>query len=72
MLQGARLQFRAQFRTMCLGGVWNIYRSAETISGVVLSPIEDCPERAPLLENVQAMSEQTMINKLSLAIRKEV
>ena len=72
MLQGARIQYRNYYRAMALGGIWNIYKSVETFSGVVLARAGDCPDGVPLLANVQTMGEQRMLNNLSNAIRKGV
>jgi hypothetical protein len=72
MIQGAIIQYRNYFRTMALGGTWNVYRaeSGETLSGVVLAPVGDCPGMLLLVEHVEAMIEQTLSVKLSEAIRK--
>lgn len=72
MIQGAVIQYRNYFRTMALGGRWNVYRSnpGETLSGVLVAPEGDCPDLLPLVRDVQAMSEESMRNALSEAIRK--
>jgi len=73
MLQGARIQFRSYFRTMALGGRWSVYRAepGETLSGVVLAPLCDIPPGAlVLVGDVQGMAEETMVIKLSQAIRQ--
>lgn len=73
MLQGATIQYRSYFRTMALGGAWGVYRAAEgeTLSGVVVAPRGDMPGQTPMVENIQAMTEETMRLKLSAAIRAD-
>ncbi len=72
MIQGALIQYRNYFRTMALGGKWNVYRSepGETLSGVIVAPVGDCPGMLALVENVQAMAENTLRNALSQSIRR--
>ena len=72
MIQGAIIQYRNYFRTMAMGGQWNVYRAApgETLSGVVVAPEEDMPNGEILVSNVQTMAEETLRNKLIAAIRK--
>lgn len=72
MIHGALVQYRNYFRTMALGGAWAVFRSesGETLSGVIVAPIGDCPDLLQLVANVQAMTEDTLRAKLSEAIRK--
>jgi len=71
MVQGARLQYRASFKAMATcGGNWCLFREHGNFSGVVLAYRTDRQQEKPLLENVQAMSEETMAVRLSEAIRK--
>lgn len=72
MIQGARIQYRNYFKVMALGGRWVLYRAApgETLSGVVLAPINDVPDDTPaLVDSVQGYSENQMVILLSNAIR---
>lgn len=72
MIHGALVQYRNYFRTMALGGSWGVYRaeSGETLSGVIVAPVGDCPGMLQLVANVQTMTEGTMRIKLSEAIKK--
>jgi hypothetical protein len=71
MLQGATIQYRNYFRTMALGGHWCVFRAepGETLSGVIVAPIEDMPNGTILVDHVEAMTEQHMRILLSNAIR---
>lgn len=72
MLQGATIQYRNYFRTMAMGGSWHVYRApdGETLSGVIVAPREDMPPSAPILvQDVQAMTEETMRVKLTNAVK---
>ena len=72
MIQGAKIQYRNYFRTMALGGKWAIYRApeGETLSGVIVAPHEDMPGQTPFVDNIQCMGEETMVNALTNAIRR--
>ena len=72
MIRGALIQYRNYFRAMALGGKWYVYKAnpGETLSGVIIAPAGDCPGLLPLVEHVEAMTENTLRNALSLAIRK--
>jgi hypothetical protein len=73
MIQGARIQYRNYYRTMAIGGRWHVYRApvGETLSGVIVAPVGDMPPGSDILvSDVQAMTEQTMVNALSAAIRR--
>lgn len=68
-IASARTQYQAMFKSMARGGQWNIHRGS---AGPVLliagaSMDVDLPI---IVRNVHAMGEQTMVNALSLAIRK--
>lgn len=76
MAQGARIQYRNYFRTMALGGTWNLYRApeGETLSGVILAPTGDMNHIGAhggiLVSNVQAMTEETMCVRLADALTR--
>lgn len=73
MLQGATIQYRNYFRSMANGGRWHVYFAppGETLSGVIVAPEGDMPSGCtPAVKDVQAMSEQTMRNALSVVIRR--
>lgn len=66
--KGARFQYRGSFREMAMGGAWHVFRS-DNFSGVAIA---QQGEGQPLVRNVQAMCEQTLVNQLSAAIRSGV
>lgn len=70
--QSARIQYRAVFKSMAVSGMrWNFHKGSANV--VLLR--EDATLDVPLpiiLSDVQAMSEETMINKLCAALRNGV
>lgn len=63
-INSARTQYRAAFKSMTLGGAWNVYQGAY---GVLL---DVAGMNLPILvHDVQAKAEQTMVNALSIALR---
>lgn len=71
-IASARTQYRAMFKTMAITGcAWNLHKGG---SGAVLLQ-EGATMDVPLpiiVRNVHAMAEQTMVNALSIAIRRKV
>lgn len=69
VIKSARGQYRAAFRQMANGGTWTLSRG---VSGVVLHMDgEGRADAAPLVRNVQALSEEAMVNALSVAWRAQ-
>jgi hypothetical protein len=70
-IASARTQYRAMFKSMAASGVaWHLHRGTHNV--VLLR--EDAQMDVPLpviVPNVHAMAEQTMINALSAAIRRD-
>lgn len=68
--QSARAQYRAAFKTMAAdpGRRWHLFAHRD---GIVLLPSGDelMSRHYLVVQNVQAMTEETMINKLSIAYR---
>ena len=69
-LEGARIQYRGLFRRMAADGMrWNLHNGSASV--VLLR--EDATMDVPLpiiLRDVQAMSEQTMVNRLHDALSR--
>lgn len=68
-IQSARQQYRAAFRHMAMPGA--NYCIVSGLVGVVLLSVEYVEEQEILVECVQAKSEETMINALTLALRSK-
>lgn len=60
-ITSAKTQYRAAFRAMARGGKWNLSRLPD---GLILD-LAEYQHGPVLVENVQAMTEQTLIIKLS-------
>ncbi|WP_315127291.1 hypothetical protein [Comamonas antarctica] len=65
--QSARTQYRAAFKSMAAGGSWHLFQGCV---GVILMRQEEGENRPILVADVQAKAEQTMVNALSIALRR--
>jgi hypothetical protein len=66
MIDSARTQYRACFKSMALGGRWHLYRIPGTDRVALMSQHAswDIPTPPVFVADVQAMSEQTLVQKL--------
>ncbi len=70
-IQGARIQHAALFRRMAQGGHWDLYAFQGALSGVAIFERSEAPSYPSLVSNVEAMTAETMVSRLSLVMRAD-
>jgi len=69
-IKSARTQYRAMFKSMATSGVaWNLHTGHTNVVLLRSDAHMDVPLPV-IVSNVHAMAEQTMVNALSLALRR--
>lgn len=71
MIDSARTQYRAMFRSMAAGGRWHLHRIPDTDRVCLMNQDArwDIPEPPVLVPDVQAMTEARLVQKIHDAVR---
>jgi hypothetical protein len=65
--RGASLQHTGLFKSMSLGGKWNLYYYKGALNGVAIFEVTEpgCPSYPPILMDVHCMTGATLMTKLT-------
>lgn len=67
-INSARTQYRAAFKAMAFGGRWHVYRGS--VGVILLMGADTTATLSILVSDVQGMTEEAMVNALSVNWRK--